>query len=130
MIDGDLSVPTKQRTCRGHMVRKCPDHAIQGLHKFQVFVRQSCSQNSFEQMPESATHEFLYSGNNPNDINNSELLDTFRQLYRHYERRVQAITPSSTDSTVLARLGDELNEYKRQLDEVIFQLNLHHSINS
>lgn len=67
----------------------------------------------------SATLNFLYDGSSPESLDTSELLETFRQIYRHYECRVQAISPSSTDSTVLSRLGDEVDEYIGQLEQVI-----------
>lgn len=40
-----------------------------------------------------------------------KLLGAFRTHYRRYEHLVREATSNPTDSTVLARLGDELDEY-------------------
>lgn len=46
------------------------------------------------------------------------LLDAFRIHYRRYERLVLQATQAATDTTVLARLGDEVDEYIRIVNEV------------
>lgn len=48
----------------------------------------------------------------------SDLLDAFRFHYRRYEHLVQEATRSATDSTVIARLGDEVDEYINLVNEV------------
>lgn len=48
----------------------------------------------------------------------NELLEAFRTHYRHYEHLVHEATSNTTDSTVLARLGDELDEYLALVIEV------------
>ena len=40
-----------------------------------------------------------------------ELLTAFRTYYCHFKHLVMEATTHATDSTVLSRLGDELDEY-------------------
>lgn len=47
-----------------------------------------------------------------------DLLDAFRTHYLRFERLVTEATTHATDSTVLARLGDELDEYTNLVNEV------------
>lgn len=47
-----------------------------------------------------------------------DLLNAFRIHYRRYERLVTQATQAATDSTVLARLGDEVDEFLKTLNEV------------
>ena len=49
-----------------------------------------------------------------------ELLGAFRTHYWRYEHLVREATSNPTDSTVLARLGDELDEYIALVIEVWF----------
>ncbi len=47
-----------------------------------------------------------------------DLLDAFRCHYFRYEAIIREATASATDSTVLARIGDDLDEYTEILAEV------------
>ena len=72
---------------------------------------------------------FSSSQDNISALNLDELLGAFRTHYRRYEHLVLEATLNPTDSTVLARLGDEVDEYLTLLIEVCFkrlplQLNL------
>ena len=49
----------------------------------------------------------------------SDLLDAFRSHYFRYETIVREAITLATDSTVLARIGDDLDEYSTLLAEVI-----------
>lgn len=57
-------------------------------------------------------------------VANSELLDEFRAHYRRYENLVRAATLNPTDSTVLERLGDELDVFIALVIEVCHILNI------
>ncbi len=46
-----------------------------------------------------------------------DLLDAFRHHYFRYEAIVREATTHATDSTVLARIGDDLDEYATILAE-------------
>lgn len=46
-----------------------------------------------------------------------DLLDAFRHHYFRYEAIVREATTQATDSTVLARIGDDLDEYATLLAE-------------
>lgn len=46
-----------------------------------------------------------------------DLLDAFRHHYFRYEAIVRDVTTHATDSTVLARIGDDLDEYSALLAE-------------
>ena len=48
-----------------------------------------------------------------------ELLDAFRCHYFRYEAIVTETITHATDSTILARIGDDLDEYTALLAEVI-----------
>lgn len=54
-----------------------------------------------------------------------ELLDAFRMHYYHFENLVTEATHSATDSTVLTRLGNELEEYINLVNEVNFEVYSH-----
>ncbi len=47
-----------------------------------------------------------------------DLLDAFRHHYLRYETIVREAITRTTDSTVLARIGDDLDEYAMMLAEV------------
>lgn len=47
-----------------------------------------------------------------------DLLDAFRYHYFRYETVVREAITHATDSTVLARIGDDLDEYTTILAEV------------
>ena len=47
-----------------------------------------------------------------------DLLDAFRYHYLRYETIVREAITHTTDSTVLARIGDDLDEYATILAEV------------
>ncbi len=47
-----------------------------------------------------------------------DLLDAFRNHYYRFEAIVREVTTQATDSTVLARIGDDLDEYAVLLAEV------------
>jgi hypothetical protein len=49
------------------------------------------------------------------------LLDAFRIHYGRYEAAVQEAVQNSTDSLVLARLGDDLAEFSSLVEEVSFR---------
>ncbi|KAJ7035753.1 hypothetical protein C8F04DRAFT_1210195 [Mycena alexandri] len=49
--------------------------------------------------------------------NDGELLDAFRSHYHRFQTSVTAITQNPTDSVVIARLGDDLDEYARLVQE-------------
>ncbi|KAJ7020748.1 hypothetical protein C8F04DRAFT_973698 [Mycena alexandri] len=49
--------------------------------------------------------------------NGGELLDAFRSHYHRFQTSVTAITQNPTDSVVIARLGDDLDEYARLVQE-------------
>ncbi|KAJ7145457.1 hypothetical protein C8R46DRAFT_1167479 [Mycena filopes] len=53
----------------------------------------------------------------------SELLDAFRTHYHRFQASVTTTTQNPTDSVVIARLGDDLDEYSRLVQEhsAIFQ---------
>ena len=46
------------------------------------------------------------------------LLDTFRAHYHSFTRAIQEAAVSQADSTVIARLGDDLDEYTRLAEQV------------
>ncbi len=46
-----------------------------------------------------------------------ELLNAFRQHYHSYETTVRDAVANSADAVVLWRLGDDLNEYLRLVQE-------------
>lgn len=48
----------------------------------------------------------------------AELLDAFRQHYRSFEEKVTAATGGGMDSTVLWRLGDDLQQFTSLVNEV------------
>ncbi len=48
-----------------------------------------------------------------------DLLEAFRSHYFRYETIVREAITLATDSTVLARIGDDLDEYSTLLAEVI-----------
>lgn len=48
----------------------------------------------------------------------NELLDAFQTNYHHFEQLVREAVTHATDSTILARLGDELDEYLNLVNEV------------
>ena len=54
-----------------------------------------------------------------------ELLDAFQMHYHHFEHLVTEATHSATDSTVLTRLGNELEEYINLVNEVNFEVYSH-----
>lgn len=58
----------------------------------------------------------------------SELLDAFRSNYHCYERLVMEAVTHATDSTILARLGDELDEYLNLVNEVSLKTILKNNI--
>lgn len=47
-----------------------------------------------------------------------DLLGAFCTVYRRYHHLVLEVTSNPTDSTVLARLGDELDEYLALVNQV------------
>jgi hypothetical protein len=49
---------------------------------------------------------------------NQSLLDAFRVHYNHYESMVHEAMSNPTDSTVLARLGDDLDQFMSLVAEV------------
>ena len=55
-------------------------------------------------------------------LNPDKLLGTFRTCYWHYEYLVQEATSNPTDSTVLARLDDALDEYLALMIRVSFEI--------
>jgi hypothetical protein len=63
---------------------------------------------------------------------NTDILDAFRMHYRHYEASVHEALVNPTDSTVIGRLGDSLDEFFALVEEVSDQtlgrelLNSHH----
>lgn len=48
----------------------------------------------------------------------NELLDAFRVHYTRFEHAVHEVLQNYTDSTVLARLGDDLDEFGALANEV------------
>lgn len=54
-------------------------------------------------------------------LNPDELLGAFRTRYRRYEHLVLEATSNPTDSVILARLGDELDEYLALVIKVSFK---------
>ena len=48
----------------------------------------------------------------------NELSDAFRTNYHRLERLVREAVTNVTDSTIFARLGDELDEYLNLVNEV------------
>ena len=56
----------------------------------------------------------------PNPANaDLDLLDAFRNHYFRFEATVSEAITQATDSTVLARIGDDLDEYAILVAEVI-----------
>ena len=49
-----------------------------------------------------------------------DLLGAFRTVYRRYHHLVLKVTSNPTDSTVLTRLSDELDEYLVLVNQVWF----------
>jgi len=47
-----------------------------------------------------------------------EVIQAFRQIYVHIEQNVTAVLAENTDSTVFARISDEINEYQSLLSQV------------
>ena len=43
---------------------------------------------------------------------NSDTLQAFRQVYMHIVQNVETVLSEATDSTVLARVSDEIDEYR------------------
>lgn len=54
----------------------------------------------------------------PVPASNVNLLDAFRAHYVAFERQVAEAMTSPTDSTILARLGDDLDTYLVLVNEV------------
>lgn len=50
------------------------------------------------------------------------LLDAFRSHYHRFETSVTNIIQSPTDAVVIARLGDDLDEFARLVQEVRIRL--------
>jgi hypothetical protein len=44
-------------------------------------------------------------------VQNSDITQSFRQVYTHIVQNVTLSLSENTDSTVLARISDEINEY-------------------
>ena len=44
-------------------------------------------------------------------LQRSDITQAFRQVYTHIEQNVTLSLSENTDSTVLARISDEINEY-------------------
>lgn len=57
------------------------------------------------------------SGEDPLVLDHNELLGAFWTHYRHYKHLVQAIS-NPVDSTVLTRLGDDVDEFLTLVTEV------------
>ena len=58
----------------------------------------------------------------------NELLDAFRTNYYRYEQLVMETVTHAADSTILARLGDELDEYLNLVNEVSLKAILNNNI--
>ncbi|KAH8105808.1 hypothetical protein DFH11DRAFT_1518359 [Phellopilus nigrolimitatus] len=54
---------------------------------------------------------------NPEGLGSLELLGAFRTHHRRFEQAIEHAVSSNADSTVLARIGDDLDEYLAVLDE-------------
>lgn len=52
------------------------------------------------------------------EVPSEDLLSAFRNNYCRYEYLVHEATEAATDSTVLSRLGDEIDEYIKLVNEV------------
>ncbi|KAH8108647.1 hypothetical protein DFH11DRAFT_1516599 [Phellopilus nigrolimitatus] len=52
-----------------------------------------------------------------NQLNPQDLLSAFRSHYRRFEHAIQEAISSNADSTVVSRIGDELDEYVRLVNE-------------
>lgn len=48
----------------------------------------------------------------------NDIVQAFRQVYTHIVQRVETALSENTDSTVLARILDEINEYRNLVSQV------------
>jgi len=55
---------------------------------------------------------------NPEGLGPHDLLSAFRTHYHRFEHAIQEASVNPTDSTVLARLGDDLDEFASMVIEV------------
>ncbi len=49
-----------------------------------------------------------------------QLVSAFRSHFHHYSQAIHEAVQNSADSTVLARLGDDLDEFSQLVAQVIY----------
>lgn len=58
----------------------------------------------------------------PSHISSHELVDAFRNHYRHFEAKIQEAVQNSADTTLLWKLGEDLSQYIRLVHQVSFHM--------
>ena len=64
-----------------------------------------------------------------NSTQSNDLLEAFRMHYHRFEHAITDTLQNPTDCTVLARLGDDLDEFTNMVIEVSHQTNRKKSVN-